>query len=90
MKIFVINLKKDKDRLDNMINNFNKYNFHNWERIDAVNGKELGKKYGKLNYSETGCYLSHLKTLKLLLEQKLEYAVIDERKYTVFLLKFGQ
>jgi len=86
MKIFVINLDKDKDRLDYMANSFSNFNFNNWERIDAVYGKYLPdlEKYGKiLNPSQLGCYLSHVKTYQKILEQNLEYGVILEDDVTL-------
>lgn len=86
MKIFVINLDKDKDRLEYMSNSFKKYNFKNWERVDAVYGKNLPdlEKYGKiLNPSQIGCYKSHLKAYEKIIEQNLEYGVILEDDVTL-------
>ena len=86
MKIFVINLEKDKDRLDYMSTSLSQFNFKNWERIDAVYGKYLPdlEKYGKiLNPSQIGCYLSHLKTYQQIIDQNLEYGVILEDDVTL-------
>ena len=86
MKIFVINLEKDNDRLDYMANSFSKFNFQDWERIDAVYGKHLPdlQKYGKiLTPSQIGCYLSHLKAYRQIIEQNLEYGVILEDDVTL-------
>lgn len=86
MKIFVINLEKDKDRLDYMANSLSQFNFKNWERIDAVYGKYLPdlEKYGKiLNPSQIGCYLSHLKTYQKIVDQNLDYGVILEDDVTL-------
>lgn len=86
MKIFVINLEKDKDRIEYMVNSFSQFNFNNWERIDAVYGKYLPdlEKYGKiLNPSQLGCYLSHMKTYQKILDQNLDYGVILEDDVTL-------
>ena len=42
-KIYVINLPKDQDRKNNMINQFNKYNIKNYKIIEGINGKNLNK-----------------------------------------------
>ncbi len=78
-KIFIINLEKDKERYINIINQIKKFKKYNYQRIDAVNGKILKKNYGnKISKSEIGCFLSHVKTLFQIIEQKLDYAIILE------------
>ena len=69
-KIYVINLKKNTDRLEKFMENAKKANV-NVERFDAVYGKELPKDHPdivkyfitdhKLNPGQIGCALSHVK-----------------------------
>ena len=69
-KIYVINLKKNTDRLEKFIEHSRKANVA-VERFDAVNGKELEKddpyilrcfiKEHNLNPGQIGCALSHIK-----------------------------
>jgi GR25 family glycosyltransferase involved in LPS biosynthesis len=69
-KIYVINLKKNTDRLEKFMENAKKANV-NVERFDAIYGKELQKdhpdifkyfvKDHKLNPGQIGCALSHIK-----------------------------
>ena len=69
-EIYVINLKKNKDRLNEFMKNANKANV-NVKRFDAIYGKELDKddsdiqkyfiKDHKLNPGQIGCALSHIK-----------------------------
>lgn len=67
-KTYVINLKKNKDRWDNILNLANNANLK-ITRFDAIYGKELDnddyriKKYFKmniLNKNQIGCALSHI------------------------------
>jgi hypothetical protein len=79
MKIFIINLKKDKDRFLKISEQLNRNNFFNYERVDAIYGKDVYKDYNtKLNPGQLGCYLSHLRTYSKIIEQNLEYAIILE------------
>lgn len=69
-KIYVINLKKNQDRLEKFMENAKKANVE-VERFDAVYGKELKKdhpdifkyfgKYPNIHSGEIGCALSHIK-----------------------------
>jgi len=57
MKIFVINLKKDKEKLNNILLQFKKYNITDYEIIEAVQGsqltdEELLEKYDKIGQKE--------------------------------------
>ena len=72
-KIYVINLKKNKDRLEKFMKNAKKANIK-VERFDAVYGKELSKdhpdilkhfvKNHGLRLSQIGCALSHIKIME--------------------------
>ena len=76
-KIYVINLKKNRDRLEKFMENAKKANVK-VERFDAVYGKELNKDHPDiLKYfvkdhglfsGQIGCALSHIKTWKMLLK----------------------
>jgi GR25 family glycosyltransferase involved in LPS biosynthesis len=69
-KIYVINLKKNQDRLEKFMENAKKANV-DVERFDAVYGKELSKDHPDilkyfvkdhgLNPGQIGCALSHVK-----------------------------
>ena len=69
-KIFIVNLDKDIERLNNSYKQLNKYNITNYERYPAVNGKDLSQKelndyttiLGKLIASKSmiGCGISHI------------------------------
>ena len=79
MKIFIINLEKDKDRFNNICNQLQSYNFYNYERVDAIYGKDVYHNYNtKLRPSQLGCYLSLLKTCNKIVEQNLEYGIVLE------------
>ncbi len=83
-KTFIINLEKDKDRYTNIIKQLEKFKNNNHERIEAVYGKDLKSDYGnKLSKSQIGCFLSHIKTLFQIIEQKLDYAIILEDDVTI-------
>lgn len=90
--VYLINLKKDKDRYKYASILLNK-SFGKFERIDAIYGKELKEeeknkiasyeKYyryngKKLGDGTIGCSLSHLKTWKTFLESQHEFAIIFE------------
>ena len=79
-KIYVVNLKKDKDRRKNIIIEIEKQNIENYEIVDAINGNELNYKEldnasyknknsinpwnTKMSPSQVGCALSHIKIYK--------------------------
>ena len=84
MKIFIINLEKDKDRFNNICNQLQSYNFYNYERVDAIYGKDVYHNYNtKLRPSQLGCYLSLLKTCNKIVEQNLEYGIVLEDDVTI-------
>jgi len=91
-KIFVINLDHREDKFSSVVEQLNKFQLP-CERISAVNGKDLTnseisdiydsdkneKFYPKiLSSGEIGCYLSHIKAWKEIINQELDYAVILE------------
>lgn len=84
MKIFIINLEKDKKRYENLCNQLHSNNFYNYERVDAVYGKDVYHNYKtKLRAPELGIYLSFQKTFLKILEQNLDYGIILEDDVTI-------
>jgi glycosyl transferase family 25 len=93
-KVYVVNLKKDKNRKKHIINELKKQRIKNYEIIDAVNGnvlplKELRSKTYKNKYNnnpwniqmspgQIGCALSHIKIYKLFIKTKFKVALILE------------
>lgn len=92
MKVFIINLKKAKDRKKYMQNLCDKYNL-DYEIIEAINGKNLqvdyikdisdpylSKKYlgRELSLGELGCALSHKKCFERMFELNLNECLILE------------
>jgi len=92
MKIFVINLKKDKEKLNNILLQFKKYNITDYEIIEAVQGsqltdEELLEKYDKirskrvfreLSLPEIGCCLSHLIVYEKILQENKRCLIIED------------
>ena len=84
IKTFIINLKKDKNRYIHIVEQLKSFKSNNYERIDAIYGKDLKNDYGnKLSKSEIGVFMSHIKTLFQIIEQKLDYAIILEDDVTL-------
>tara|TARA_B100001564_G_C20618257_1_gene661017 strand:- start:1 stop:753 length:753 start_codon:yes stop_codon:yes gene_type:complete len=93
-KIYVVNLKKDKDRRKNIIIEIEKQNIKNYEIIDAINGNELSNKEldnasyknknlinpwnTKMSPSQLGCALSHIKIYKKFIQTDYNLALILE------------
>lgn len=88
LKIYIINLKKDKDRLEFQNKQFKNENLK-YERVDAIYGKDLSDKErykysgNYFNYitntpSIIGIFLSHLKIYKKIVNENLPYALIME------------
>lgn len=78
LKTIVINLDKDKERLENINRLLNQYNIQ-YERFPAIYGKDLSKdeieKYSRIlcqkltcNYGIIGCALSHINIWKKLIK----------------------
>jgi glycosyl transferase family 25 len=83
-KIFVINMKKDEQRLDNFNKLSKKLNFE-YNIKEAVIGKNLKKlpKYIKENHnlgpSEVGCFMSHVEIWEeLLLSNDNSYLIFED------------
>ena len=102
-KVYIINLKKDKNRKKNILNELKKQNLKNYKFISAVNGNELKKKEinsliskeknfinpinTNMSKSEIGCSLSHIKIYKEIVKSDIDYALILEDD-AFFLNKF--
>ena len=84
MKVFIINLEKDKNRLDNIHKQLQTFSFIDYEKIDAINGNELINTHGNiLKKSQIGCFLSHIKAVYQIIKQNLNYALILEDDITL-------
>jgi len=93
-KVYVINLKRDTKRLENIKNELKKQNIYNFEIIQGIDGKKI-KNYQlnnlisknnkfinpqntNMNASEICCSLSHIKVYKKFLKTNYNYALIIE------------
>ncbi len=94
MKTFIINLDRATDRWERVTRLMDRTGI-SYERISAVVGKELAlpipefseAKYrwfhGKRpNFGQIGCYLSHIKTMRMFLQTKEQFAMICEDDIT--------
>jgi len=87
-KIFIINLRRNKNRLINSVLQLNKYKLTNLDFINAIDGYELNdndyKSYtsfiGYYLSSPTmvGCGMSHIKTWEKIVENNIKYSLILE------------
>ena len=87
ISVWVINLKKRPDRLENIGKKLNKLGVL-WERIDAIDGRicdddllNLSKKKGKIgnmSKSTRGCTASHFKCWEAILSSKSDYGIVLE------------
>ena len=93
-KIYIVNLKKDKNRRENIIREVEKQNLTNYEIIDAVDGNKLNqneldvatfrnKKHvnpwnSKMSPTQIGCALSHIKVYENFIKTEFEVALILE------------
>ena len=103
-KVYIVNLKTDKNRRKNIIKELVKQNIKNYEIIDAIDGNKLNKNKlnlvtfkdknhinpwnSKLSPSQIGCALSHIKIYKKFIETKFNFALILEDD-AVFLNNFS-
>lgn len=92
MKFFVINLKQDKNKLDNIIKQFSKYNISNFEIVNAIDGNKLTEEQVRLysnnkiskklcnalSLSEIGCSLSHLEVYKKILQENKRCLILED------------
>ena len=104
-KVYVINLKKETKRRENIINELRKQNLIDFEIIEAINGEKIEKsnldqlisKNNKfinptnthMNVPEICCALSHINVYKKFLQTDKEYALIFEDD-AVFLDEFSK
>lgn len=86
-KIFYINLKRDVERNDYMINQFKQFGITNYERFEAVECTEVPDKSLWRNFNKqddkyvkgsVGCRLSHLGVLKLAKQRNYKFVMILE------------
>jgi GR25 family glycosyltransferase involved in LPS biosynthesis len=83
--IYVINLKKRKDRLDNILKEFKKHNIKDYEIFEAVDGEDesiqdqiICEKL-EISNKELACTLSHINVIKYWYEtSNSDYAIIME------------
>lgn len=95
--VFVINLDNSTKRLAKISDRLNKLEVP-FERIPAVYGAELNPKELVTNYDpelnaksyrrelpcgEIGCYMSHIRAWKIIIERKLDCAIILEDDITI-------
>ncbi len=104
-KIYILNLKSDKNRRENIINELKKQNISNYEIIEAVDGNKLkqneidlsiskNKKFinpinTNMSKSEIGCALSHIKIYREIINCNLDFALILEDD-AIFINKFTE
>ena len=88
-KIYLINMKEDKNRLDIINKKFSKLNL-NYQLIEGVNGKNIYNEYKDLTSispGQLGCLLSHINILKDAEKNNYENILIFEDDI-LFLKKF--
>lgn len=92
MKIYLINLKKDVNRLNKVLQQFKKFNIKNFEIVEAVDGKSLSKEQIVQNYdkqsaeklvrnlspSEIGCALSHIEAFRRIIKENKRCLIIED------------
>ena len=78
--IYFINLDKDVNRRNFILDQLNGLKSDSFKRIPGILGKDVRYKYQNYKYSdgELGCMLSHIKALKELRDSNNEYALILE------------
>jgi GR25 family glycosyltransferase involved in LPS biosynthesis len=101
-KIFIINLDKDIERLNEAKKQLNKYNITNYERISGINGSKLTEQEKKLittdvgnilaSDSMIGCGISHINLWKRIIDDGIEKCLILEDDFILednFINKFN-
>jgi GR25 family glycosyltransferase involved in LPS biosynthesis len=79
VEFYYINLNKDTDKNQYMINHLLENGVENINRIEAVDGKSENIIIKDLSFSESGCVLSHIKAIKNFYHKsKSDYAIICE------------
>ena len=102
-KIFIINLDKDIERLNNSYKQLNYYKIDNYERYPAIYAAESNKyelntyttTIGKIIASKTmiGCGISHINIWKKIVREKINTSLIVEDDFILvddFLNKFNR
>lgn len=86
-KIFYINLKRDVERNDYMVNQFKEFGITNYERFEAIECTQVPDKHIWRNFNKqddkyikgsVGCRLSHVGVLKLAKERDYKFVMILE------------
>jgi len=79
-KVFLVNLDKRVDRLENFQNQVDRYDLGDYKRVSAVDGTtiNLGKYTNKLRPGELGLLLTNLRIIKESKENKYETILIVE------------
>jgi hypothetical protein len=86
-KIFYINLKRDVERNDYMINQFKEFGITNYERFEAIECTQVPDKHIWRNFNKqddkyikgsVGCRESHVGVLKLAKERDYKFVMILE------------
>lgn len=83
---YLINLDRSEERLSRMIKLFKEHDIDNYERVSAVDARNikegdyiLNNRYDRdLVPGEIGCFMSHIKVMKTFLESDYEFALIIE------------
>ena len=102
-QIYILNLKRHKNRRKNIISELEKQNIKNYEFVDAIDGNRLKKsqldlmtcknekifnpKNTNMSAGQVACALGHIKIYKKFLNSKFELALIFEDD-AMFLDKF--
>jgi len=77
--LYYINLDKDINKNQYMINHLLENNIEKANRIIAIDGKNNNISVDELSFSESGCVLSHLKAIKnFYSKSKNDYGIICE------------
>lgn len=84
MQIHIINLTRRQDRRIKLIEELEKHNIKNYVFVDAIDGNTIdvnemiSNGHSPLKKGEYGCYLSHLKVYKSIIESSEELHLILE------------
>jgi len=77
-KVFCINLDRRKDRLESFVNEVEKYDLGNFDRISAVDGLTLNQKSPNINSAELGLILTNIKILEISIQKNYNSILILE------------
>ena len=92
MKIYLINLKRDVNRLDRILQQFKQFNITNFEIVEAVDGKSLTQEQLDTDYddesakklvrrlclSEIGCALSHIDVYRRIIKENKRCLIMED------------